>query len=135
MPSFGKESLTKLNTCDHRLIKLFTEVVKHYDCTVMCGNRSKADQDKAVKQGNSKTPYPKSKHNSSPSKTVDVAPYFKDTPHIRWEDIKRIVHFAGFVKGIAATMDIKIRWGGDWDSDYDMKDQTFDDLPHFELID
>ena len=32
-------------------------------------------------------------------------------------------------------MNIKIRWGGDWDSDNIMKDQTFNDLPHFEIID
>jgi peptidoglycan L-alanyl-D-glutamate endopeptidase CwlK len=27
-----------------------------------------------------------------------------------------------------------IRWGGDWDGDQDFRDQTFDDLAHFELI-
>jgi hypothetical protein len=32
-------------------------------------------------------------------------------------------------------MNIKIRWGGDWDSDNIMKDQTFNDLPHFQLED
>lgn len=135
MPSFGKESTSKLSTCDPKLIKLFNEVIKYYDCIVICGNRSKAEQDKAVKEGKSKTPFPKSKHNTSPSKAVDVAPYFAEAPHIHWNDTGSFIHFAGFVKGIAATMDIKIRWGGDWDSDWDMKDQTFNDLPHFELID
>jgi hypothetical protein len=32
-------------------------------------------------------------------------------------------------------MEVKLRWGGDWDSDKDTKDQNFNDLPHFELID
>jgi peptidoglycan L-alanyl-D-glutamate endopeptidase CwlK len=36
--------------------------------------------------------------------------------------------------GIAAKMGIKIRWGGDWDRDEELHDQTFFDLPHFELI-
>ena len=46
----------------------------------------------------------------------------------------RFYHFAGYVKGIADEMDIKIRWGGDWDSDNEFDDQTFHDLPHFEYI-
>jgi len=28
---------------------------------------------------------------------------------------------------------IELRWGGDWDRDGDTTDQTFNDLPHFEL--
>uniref|UniRef100_UPI0040477202 M15 family metallopeptidase n=1 Tax=Roseivirga sp. TaxID=1964215 RepID=UPI0040477202 len=26
----------------------------------------------------------------------------------------------------------RLRWGGDWDGDNDYKDQSFDDIPHFE---
>lgn len=29
----------------------------------------------------------------------------------------------------------RIRWGGDWDRDHDVKDQTFNDLVHFEVVD
>jgi hypothetical protein len=43
--------------------------------------------------------------------------------------------FAGFVIGTAALMGISIRWGGDWDRDTYTKDNSFDDLVHFELID
>ena len=59
---------------------------------------------------------------------LDVCPY-----PIDWNDKDRFYNFAGLVKGIAISMDIKIRWGGDWDGDNDLKDQTFFDLPHFEL--
>ena len=31
-------------------------------------------------------------------------------------------------------MNIKLRWGGDWDRDTQVKDNSFDDLLHFELI-
>ena len=41
---------------------------------------------------------------------------------------------AGLVLGIAAVFGIKIRWGGDWDSDNDLNDQKFMDLAHFEEI-
>ena len=30
-------------------------------------------------------------------------------------------------------MGLKIRWGGDWDMDTQVKDNNFDDLPHFEI--
>ncbi len=29
---------------------------------------------------------------------------------------------------------IKIRWEGDWNGNYDLKDQNFYDLPHFEAV-
>jgi hypothetical protein len=35
---------------------------------------------------------------------------------------------------MASSMGIKIRWGGDWNGDWKVKDNHFDDLPHFELI-
>ena len=44
-----------------------------------------------------------------------------------------MTYFAGFVKGIALMLGIPIRWGGDWNGNNDLKDNNFDDLPHFEL--
>ena len=47
--------------------------------------------------------------------------------------------FGGVVLGIAKMLkaegkiDSSIRWGGDWDGDTHIKDQTFIDLPHFEI--
>lgn len=35
---------------------------------------------------------------------------------------------------MAQSMCIEIRFGGDWDRDYDLDDQDFMDLVHFELI-
>ena len=37
------------------------------------------------------------------------------------------------IRGIAKQMGINIRFGGDWDSDGDTKDNNFDDLVHVEL--
>jgi len=64
---------------------------------------------------------------------TDAAPWFQEEPNIRWYDTKSFYHFAGFVLGIAAVMGIELRWGGDWDMDDDLHDQTFNDLVHFEL--
>jgi peptidoglycan L-alanyl-D-glutamate endopeptidase CwlK len=128
MPQFGKTSLEKLSTCHPDLQKLFKEVIKHYDCIILEGQRSDEDQLKAFNAGKSKI---KSggKHNHSPSLAVDVVP----NP-LNWKDKEKFYHFIGFVKATAIQLGIKIRCGGDWDGDNDLKDQTFFDLPHFELI-
>lgn len=129
MPNFGKSSQENLKQSHTDLQRLFNEVIKYYDCTVICGHRDKESQNKAVLEGKSKLKYPQSKHNSMPSMAVDVVPY-----PIDWNNLKRFYHFGGFVLGLAAQMGINIRWGGDWDKDYDITDEKFIDLPHFELV-
>lgn len=128
MPQFSDLSKQRLATCHPKLQALFNEVIKHYDCTVTCGYRSAAEQEEAVRTGKSKTLFPDSKHNKTPSMAVDVVPCPVD-----WKNMEAFYHFGGFVRGIASTMGIKIRWGGDWDGDFQLKDQNFYDLPHFEL--
>ena len=128
MPKFSKKSKAKLNTCDKRLIELFNKVVKKFDCTIIEGHRSKDRQNKLFDEGKSKLQYPIGKHNATPSMAVDVAPY-----PIDWNDRERFTYFAGYVVGIAYQMGLKIRWGGDWDMDTQVKDNNFDDLPHFEI--
>lgn len=133
MPKFGTRSLNNLSTCHPDLQRLFNEVIKYYDCSILCGHRNKEDQNKAYHEGRSKVKWPNGNHNSMPSNAVDAVPWFKDEPHIRWNDKEKFYEFGGFVQGVAATMGIKIRWGGNWDSDDELHDQTFFDLPHFEL--
>jgi peptidoglycan L-alanyl-D-glutamate endopeptidase CwlK len=41
----------------------------------------------------------------------------------------------GMLRGIGQSMGLKIRWGGDWDSDGDINDNKFDDLVHVEIKD
>ena len=128
MPRFGKRSKKRLASCDERLIHLFEEVVKYFDCSVIQGHRGREDQNRAFDEGKSKLRYPDGKHNAVPSRAVDVAPY-----PIDWEDRDRFHYFAGFVLGTARQMGIDVRWGGDWDRDTKTKDNRFADLPHFEL--
>lgn len=136
MPVFSQRSLDRLRTCDERLQRLFNEVIKHRDCIVLVGHRPKEDQDLAYRSGASKLRWPDSKHNSLPSKAVDVAPY--PIPENWGEDdpaeYEKFRYFGFFVLGVAAGMGIKIRWGGDWDGDHDVTDQTFNDLVHFEVV-
>ena len=139
MPKFGTKSRERLDTCHADLITLFEAVVDEIDCSVICGHRNKEDQDKAVASGNSKAVYPKGKHNASPSNAIDVAPY-----PIDWDDLDRFYYFAGWVLAKAKILrnvgeiSHNIRWGGNWSGfakgRIDFKKNTFNDLPHFELI-
>ena len=128
MPRFGKRSKERLATCDTRLQEVFNEVIKYVDCSILEGHRDKARQNQLYIEGKTKVKYPNGRHNSSPSNAVDVTPYPVD-----WADRERQTLFAGFVIGIARSMGITLRWGGDWDMDFQVMDNRFDDFPHFEV--
>jgi len=128
MPKFGRKSKENLNTCDSRLQKIFNEVIKHVDCSILEGHRSKDRQNKLYEEEKTKVKYPDGRHNRQPSSAVDVTPYPVD-----WKDRERQTLFAGFVIGVASQMGINLRWGGDWDQDFQVVDNRFDDFPHFEL--
>jgi len=131
MPRFSNSSLNKLDTCHTDLQKLFKAVIKNYDCTILEGERTTATQQEYFRQGKSTLDgiNQKSKHQSSPSLAVDCAPY-----PIDWNDKERFYHFVGYVKGVADQLGIKIRCGADWNGDNNFKDQSFHDLPHYELV-
>ena len=128
MPRFGKRSKERLATCDTRLQEVFNEVIKYVDCSILEGHRDKERQNQLYIEGKTKVKYPNGRHNSSPSNAVDVTPYPVD-----WADRERQTLFAGFVIGIARSMGITLRWGGDWDMDFQVMDNRFDDFPHFEI--
>jgi len=124
MPRFSKKSLRELETCDPMLQYLFKEVVKHFDCSIIEGKRSLEEQKELLNEGATKTL--DSAHLTG--RAVDVYPYPVD-----FEDRDRWHYFGGFVLGTARQFGIDVIWGGDWDNDTKTKDNTFDDLMHFEL--
>jgi len=128
MPKFSKNSLKHLSEAHPKLQKIFNEVIKHYDCVVIEGHRPQQEQNEVFKAGKSKVQWPNSKHNTTPSMAVDVCPY-----PIVWTDTKSFYFLGGYVKAVADMLNIKIRWGGDWNGNNIFSDQTFNDLPHFEL--
>jgi len=141
MNKFSSASESRLETLDERLQRIARIVVARYDCSVICGHRSDEDQDLAFFTGRSKLRAGQSKHNQFPALAVDLAPYYADeSPRIPWdidtpENRLRFTLFAGIVLGVAEAEGVSLRWGGDWDGDRKMNDQTFHDLPHFEIID
>lgn len=126
---FSNKSLEKLNTCHPDIQKVMQEVIKHTDCTIIEGVRTKETQEEYVRTGKSKTM--NSKHLPQAdgcSHAVDVMAY-----PIKWSDWKRNCYFAGFVMATAKSMGINLRSGIDWDSDFDISEHSFLDGPHFEL--
>lgn len=126
MPSFSKTSLERLNTCHEDIIKVCTELIKQYDFSVLCGHRSKEEQDNAFEQGNSKVRFPNSKHNTTPAKAIDIVPYpinwdnlerFKEM-WIRFDTIAKVLKNEGKISSIFV-------WGGNWAS--------LKDYPHIEI--
>lgn len=127
MPSLSYRSMEKLRTCHPDLIRLALEVIKIIDFSVIEGHRDEVGQNMAVKAGRSKTPWPQSKHNRTPSLAFDIAPYPVD-----WTNSKAFYFLAGVVVGTADKIGVKVRWGGAWSGD--IFKNRFEDLPHFELV-
>ena len=132
MPRFGKRSKERLKGVDAKLQNVLNEVVKYFDITIIEGLRSQERQNELVAQGKSKTKF--GKHVDG--KAVDIAPY-----PIDWNARDDFHYLGGFMLGMAASMGIKIRWGGDWNASSlfkgqrTTKDNNFDDLVHFEILD
>lgn len=129
MAKYSDKSNKNLSSCVTPLQRLFNEVIKDEDCSILCGYRGPKEQNTAFNDNRSSKKYPESKHNVYPSEAVDVAPY-----PIDWNDKGRFYMFAKRVYIKAEEMGIKVRWGGDWDGDGRTTDQSFHDLPHWELV-
>lgn len=137
MPKFGKQSLKRLEGVHPDLVRVLTEAIKYMDFSVTYGHRTTEEQQTLYAQGRT-TRGPivtkcdgldkRSAHQGLPSRAVDIAPW-----PIDWEDTQRFLYLAGHVMGIAAMMDIPLTWGGDFNKNYNLNDDRFDDLPHFEL--
>ncbi len=120
MANFSKRSKDNLSTCTQDLQDLFNEIIKIFDCSILCGFRNEEDQNKAFENGKSHLRWPNSNHNKLPSDAVDVVPY-----PIDWDDLERFYRFAAFVFEKAIKMGIKVRWGGNW---FNV------DFPHWEIF-
>lgn len=129
MPTFSKLSEQRLATCDPRLQRILREAIKSVDFTVLCGYRTEEEQEDAFRSGRSTVHFPNSKHNTIPSSAVDIAPYPVD-----WKDTARFARLAGYIERIAHEQGVRIRWGGDWDQDWQTSDERFVDMPHIELV-
>lgn len=123
---FGSRSKKNLLTTHPKLQSLFTEVILHVDCAILCGVRDRNDQNRLYYEGRSQLVWPNSKHNKVPSFAVDVVPWHVEEPHIRWDDLGSFYMFGGYVHAIADMLKIEVVWGGEW--------KSFRDMPHWEVV-
>lgn len=147
MYKLGKGSLKKLESVHHDLVKIIKLAITRtpVDFGISEGHRSLERQKELYDQGKSKIDgiNKKGKHNYSPSLAIDLYAYHPDiaTRKKIAYDVPTLCLIAGVIISCAdelkAKGDIKhsIRWGGNWDNDgVILYDQSFDDLPHFELV-
>lgn len=125
---FSNKSKLYLSSCNKKLQFVFRKVIDIIDCSILEGHRTEEQHEIFYHKGLTQVKYLGSKHSRKPSNAVHAMPY-----PIDWNDREGITYFAGIVKGVSAENNIKIRWGGDWDSDNDLKDNNFDDLAHYEM--
>ena len=132
MSAWGKASRKEYDTLDPRLQKLCDRInTEVCDMRLLCGHRPKEDQDLAFATKRSKVQWPNSKHNKTPSVAVDWTP----TPvNLKSRSLREeLCYIAGAATVIAKQEGFTLRWGGDWDQDGDLEDNTFDDLFHVEI--
>lgn len=142
MFKLGKRSLEKLNTC-HKDLQLIINTaisLSDIDFGISEGHRSIELQNKYYKEGKSKIDgiTKKGKHNYEPSLAVDI--YLWKDNKASW-DTTHFLYIIGLIDAVAKILYKEnkithiIRNGSNWDKDDDIIiDQTFIDLPHFELI-
>lgn len=129
----GERSLREMETIHPVLKQLIQLTIRKtgVDFGILEGHRNKEKQDLAFNTGKSKVKFPDGKHNKLPSLAFDFGAYvngkYTDSPQYYY-------YLAGVFKACAYDLKISIRWGGDWDSDGDFKDNSFNDLGHIELV-
>lgn len=126
---FGQRSQQKIRTLHPDLKLLVYRGIKLFDFSVVWGYRDEKTQNALFLAGDSQLQWDKSQHNKTPSLAFDADPF-----PIDYENLKRYYFMAGIFKGIASEIGIKLRWGGDWNSNNIFRDNKFNDLGHFEII-
>ena len=134
MRAWGKGSQKVYAELDPRLQKYLDRVLQEVaDISLVCGHRGQVEQNEAfyaVPQ-RSKLQWPNGNHNKFPSTAVDFQPYpYPDSEPKLWA---ALAYVAGRVIEMARQDGVTIRWGGDWNSNGDLTDQSFDDLFHREI--
>jgi len=129
---YGRRSLDRLGTCHQYLQTLMLAVLEDPGCpvdvSILCGHRTRDEQDAAYRRGATKLRWPKSKHNSFPSMAVDAAPYVNGAVSWDWTHYHPL---AAHIKAVWARLSAEgkvsgqLEWGGDW--------RSFKDGPHWQL--
>jgi hypothetical protein len=132
MNKWGKNSKKHRESIDWHLNAVSDQVLKIRDHSIIEGHRPEAEQNAAFDSGASHLRWPDGKHNSIPSKALDMQPYpLPESTQVLREDLS---YLAGLYVGIGRQMGLRIRWGGSWDETGETVNNKFDDLYHIEVV-
>jgi len=136
-PLFDAQSAKRLRQAHPLIQKLMNQARSVIAFTIMDSQRGREEQERAFREGHSKAHFGQSAHNWTPAIAVDVAPQ-----PLNWSDIGSFKHLQDVIgwwnpgdnsgHGLAKTMQIPIRWGGDWNMN-GKADEHLVDMPHYEL--
>jgi len=135
MFKWGKKSNRNRETLSPDLRTIADKVLSYnlMDCMIDCSYRNDSEQDRLYAIHRSKVKWPKSKHNQLPSLAMDLVPIINGKAS--WNKL-HCCFLAGLVQATAKELEVKLRWGGNWDMDHEpITDQDFQDLAHFEEVD
>ena len=102
-----------------------------FDLSITGSHRTE-EEHQALPDGATQVEWEDSKHSTLPSLAGHIDPY-----PIDYDDSLRYYVLAGVVFAAARDLCIldRVRWGGDWDGDLRLAEETFRDLAHWELTD
>ncbi len=144
MNTYGSRSLDNLATV-HPDLRDVAHIVMGYqvfDLTILWGWRGEEDQTQAFLLGNSTVEWPDSKHNvldlegRPRSEALDFAPWIRlqsGRMGIPWNDTHAFAVLGGMFIAAGASVDVALRYGGDWNMNGSTKDQTLMDWGHIEV--
>ena len=139
--AFGQRSRSMLYSCHPDLIRLGEEAIATalFDFSCLEGHRNE-ESHANLSPSATKVAWKDSKHSLIPSEAVHFGPYPlkfplpTDSPATAAKKLAKFYMLAQHILYTARRIGVEIRWGGDWDRDFALFDQTFDDLMHFELV-
>lgn len=135
---YSKTSKKKLATCHNDLQLIFDCAIADKDICILHGHRSEEEQFALYTKGrklvngiwvtenkNEVVTYKdgkkdKSMHNYFPSKAIDAAIWFKQKPHIRWNDKHSFFELNNILQAYAnflfnlGKIEHCLFWGGNW---------------------
>lgn len=144
---FSKTSAERLATCDPYIQKVLNKAIEisEVDFGIAQGERTVAQQQQYFDEGKSRVNPQNYSAEELPLKgfhitneiytksgAVDIYAYYNGAA--QW-DSKHLTYLAGIIMAVDGMMENKMKWGGNWDMDgVIIDDQSFDDLPHFQMI-
>lgn len=132
MAIFGTESQRQLATCDPRLQAIANDAILLTDFSIIEGHRGEAAQNADYAKGVSKLRWPNGMHNATPSRAFDFAPYPVDWSS-KTTALARFLFVSGVLYCSARKLGIRVRFGWDFNRNFDPRDESFLDWGHVQL--